>query len=61
MGNQSAAGRWGQNSRTTINMMYNFHRTELLTSLPMLIDFVSWDNYPTWHKEAESGNSDGYR
>ena len=29
-------------------------RDWIITSLPTLIDFVSWDNYPTWHKEAEA-------
>lgn len=35
----------------TINMMYDFQGLNYHKFKP-LIDIVSWDNYPTWHKEA---------
>ncbi|NMA84167.1 MAG: beta-galactosidase [Epulopiscium sp.] len=43
----------GSELPTTTNMMYdyrglNYHK------IKDLIDVISWDNYPTWHKEAEA-------
>ena len=59
MGNQSVAGRWAEQP-STINMMYNFTGLNYY-KFADVIDFVSWDNYPTWHKRGGDGNSDGYR
>ncbi len=43
----------GSDLPTTINLMYdfrplNYHR------LAETVDFVSWDNYPQWHKKEEA-------
>ena len=43
----------GSDLPTTINLMYdfrplNYHR------LAETVDFVSWDNYPSWHKKEEA-------
>ncbi len=43
----------GSDLPTTINLMYdfrplNYHR------LAQTVDFVSWDNYPSWHKKEEA-------
>lgn len=42
----------GSNKPTTVNMMYdyqglNYHKFK------DTVDFISWDNYPQWHKKAE--------
>ncbi len=43
----------GAEQPSTINMMYNFTGLNYY-KFADVIDFVSWDNYPTWHKEAET-------
>ena len=42
----------GSELPVTINMMYDFQGLNY-HKFKDLIDVVSWDNYPTWHKEAE--------
>ena len=43
----------GAKQPTTINMMYDFKGLDY-HKFADIVDFVSWDNYPTWHKEAEA-------
>lgn len=43
----------GAEQPSTINMMYNFTGLNYY-KFADVIDFVSWDNYPTWHKEMET-------
>lgn len=52
MGDQRAADA-GAKQPTTINMMYDFKGLDY-HKFADIVDFVSWDNYPTWHKEAEA-------
>ena len=42
----------GSKKMFTINMMYDYNGLNY-HKFKDVIDFVSWDNYPTWHKEAE--------
>ncbi len=42
----------GTDKPTTINMMYNFEGLNY-HKFADVIDFVSWDSYPTWHKGKE--------
>lgn len=42
----------GSDLPTTINMMYHFGGLDYHEIAPY-IDVVSWDSYPTWHKEPE--------
>ncbi|NBJ93906.1 beta-galactosidase [Parablautia muri] len=42
----------GSDKPTTINMMYDFRELNY-HKLADVIDFVSWDNYPQWHKKEE--------
>lgn len=42
----------GSDKPTTINMMYDF-KTLNYHKFADVIDFVSWDNYPQWHKKEE--------
>lgn len=42
----------GSQLPVTINMMYNFTGLNY-HKFKDLIDVVSWDNYPTWHKDEE--------
>ncbi|WP_167958471.1 beta-galactosidase [Anaerosporobacter faecicola] len=42
----------GSTLPVTINMMYDFTGLNY-RKFKDLIDFVSWDNYPVWHKEEE--------
>ncbi len=42
----------GSNKPVTINMMYD-HRPLNYHRFADLLDIVSWDNYPTWHKGPE--------
>ena len=43
----------GSTLPTTINMMYDFIPINYHKLAP-LVDFVSWDNYPAWHKKEEA-------
>lgn len=43
----------GSDLPVTINMMYDFKGLNYY-KFKNLIDIVSWDNYPTWHKEKEA-------
>lgn len=43
----------GSDKPTTINMMYYYKGLDY-TKFADIIDVVSWDNYPTWHKLNES-------
>ena len=47
----------GAKQPTTINMMYDFKGLDY-HKFADIVDFVSWDNYPTWHKEAEAVTAD---
>jgi beta-galactosidase len=42
----------GSDKPTTINMMYDFKGLNY-HKFADIIDIVSWDNYPQWHKKAE--------
>lgn len=42
----------GSNKPTTINMMYDFQGLNY-HKFADIIDIVSWDNYPQWHKKQE--------
>lgn len=42
----------GSDKPTTINMMYDFQGLNY-HKFAEAVDFVSWDNYPQWHKKAE--------
>ena len=42
----------GSDKPTTINMMYNFQGLNY-HKFADVVDFVSWDNYPQWHKKEE--------
>ena len=42
----------GSDKPTTINMMYNFGGLNY-HKFADVVDFVSWDSYPVWHKKAE--------
>lgn len=42
----------GANQPVTINMMYDFLGLNYW-KFKDVIDFVSWDNYPSWHKDPE--------
>ena len=42
----------GSKLPVTINMMYDFRGLNY-HKFKDIIDIASWDNYPTWHKEAE--------
>lgn len=42
----------GSDKPTTINMMYDFRGLNY-HKLADAVDFVSWDNYPQWHKKEE--------
>lgn len=42
----------GSDKPTTINMMYDFGGLNY-HKFADVIDFVSWDNYPQWHKKEE--------
>ena len=42
----------GSDKPVTINMMYNFKDLNY-HKFADVVDFISWDTYPTWHKEAE--------
>lgn len=49
-----AAVRKNGNSRpVTTNLMYN-HDSLNYYKFKDLVDVISWDNYPTWHKDSES-------
>ena len=42
----------GSDKPTTINMMYDFQGLNY-HKFADVVDFVSWDNYPQWHKKEE--------
>ena len=42
----------GSEKPTTINMMYNYGGLNYHKFAPV-VDFISWDNYPQWHKKEE--------
>mgnify|MGYP000665342433 FL=1 len=42
----------GAKQPTTINMMYDFKGLDY-HKFADIVDFVSWDNYPTWHKKRK--------
>lgn len=42
----------GSDKPVTINMMYDFQGLNY-HKLADVVDFVSWDNYPQWHKKEE--------
>lgn len=42
----------GSDKPVTINMMYNFGGLNYPEIAPY-VDIISWDTYPTWHKEPE--------
>lgn len=42
----------GSDKPVTINMMYDFRGLNY-HKLADVVDFVSWDNYPQWHKKEE--------
>lgn len=43
----------GNNKPVTTNLMYNFNGMNY-TKWKNVLDIISWDNYPTWHKGAET-------
>ena len=43
----------GSDLPTTINLMYDFKPLNY-HSLAQTVDFISWDNYPAWHKKEEA-------
>ena len=43
----------GSDLPTTINLMYDF-RPLNYHKLAETVDFISWDNYPSWHKKEEA-------
>ena len=42
----------GSDRPTTVNLMYNFKGLDY-SKFRDTVDIISWDNYPTWHKEEE--------
>lgn len=42
----------GSDRPTTVNLMYDFKGLDY-SKFNGVVDIVSWDNYPTWHKEEE--------
>lgn len=42
----------GSDKPTTVNLMYNFKGLDY-SKFKDAVDIISWDNYPTWHKEEE--------
>lgn len=42
----------GSEKPTTVNLMYNFKGLDY-SKFKDAVDIISWDNYPTWHKEEE--------
>lgn len=42
----------GSDKPATTNMMYNYDGLDYHEMAPY-VDVISWDTYPTWHKEAE--------
>ncbi len=43
----------GAKKPTTVNMMYHFWGIDYF-KMAEEVDYVSWDSYPTWHKEKNS-------
>lgn len=42
----------GSDKPTTVNLMYDFQGLNY-HKFAEAVDFISWDNYPQWHKKAE--------
>ena len=42
----------GSDKPTTVNLMYDFAELDY-GKFKDAVDIISWDNYPTWHKEEE--------
>lgn len=49
---KAAIAAGGSNRPVTVNLMYDFAGLDY-SKFADAVDIVSWDNYPTWHKEEE--------
>lgn len=49
---KAAIAAGGFNRPVTVNLMYDFAGLDY-SKFADAVDIVSWDNYPTWHKEEE--------